>query len=300
MTRPRWRDEMQRHGRQITVEAALESLPPVLGHAPELREALMNLILNAVDAMPDGGTLRFAGRVVDSSIGQFGEKTALSSRSTNRQIHQSIPKIDLQSQIANQQSQMIELTVTDTGVGMPEEIRQRVFDPFFTTKGVRGTGLGLSVVYGILEAARGGGSTWHRPRAGGTTFTLRLQAAVEVPGRRSTATGLVGLAKEAAADRRRSRRPWNPAQIAAGRRPHDLRGFRWLRGTPVPPGGAPGCRPHGSRHARDDRLGGGARGEDRLPGVAGDSAHRLGGQRGRPGGGGRLGGSRSREARPTG
>lgn len=112
-TEPRWRDDARTRGVTIEVETSLErDLPPVAGDPAELREALINLILNAADAMPDGGTLAFA--------------TAFDA-------------------------EHVELTVADSGTGMPEHVRQRIFDPFFTTKGPQGTGLGLSMTYGILS-----------------------------------------------------------------------------------------------------------------------------------------------------
>jgi CheY-like chemotaxis protein len=73
----------------------------------------------------------------------------------------------------------VELTVTDTGVGIPAEIQPRIFDPFFTTKGVQRTGLGLAVVYGTLQR-QGGTITVASTPGQGTTFTLRLPAAVAV------------------------------------------------------------------------------------------------------------------------
>ncbi|HKZ04317.1 MAG TPA: GAF domain-containing protein [Methylomirabilota bacterium] len=112
-TEPRWRDGARTRGVSVEVVTSLTAdLPPVAGDPSELREALINLILNAVDAMPDGGTLAFA-TVFDT--------------------------------------ERVELTVADTGSGMPEHVRQRIFDPFFTTKGPQGTGLGLSMTYGILS-----------------------------------------------------------------------------------------------------------------------------------------------------
>jgi signal transduction histidine kinase/CheY-like chemotaxis protein len=112
-TESRWRDGARTSGVAIQVVSALApSLPPVAGDPAELREALINLILNALDAMPEGGTLSFATQ-------------------------------------AN--AQHVELTVADTGTGMPEHVRERIFDPFFTTKGPQGTGLGLSMTYGILS-----------------------------------------------------------------------------------------------------------------------------------------------------
>ncbi len=172
ITRPHWRDDAQRQGRPIEIKAALDGLPPILGRVSEIREALTNLILNAVDAMPEGGALRFAGRViepsrgqsVESSMGEGEERMPLPSQSTTRRIDQAI--------------QMVELTVTDTGVGMTDDVRRQAFEPFFTTKGGRGTGLGLSMVYGIMERQGGGIEAVSAP-GHGTTFTLRFQTVPE-------------------------------------------------------------------------------------------------------------------------
>jgi signal transduction histidine kinase len=109
-TRGRWKDEAQALGLIISLETALEPVPPVLGHAPELREVLTNLIFNSIEAMPLGG------RIV------------LRTRSAGNQV---------------------QIEVEDTGLGMPEAIRARAFEPFFTTKS-KGAGLGLSVAYGII------------------------------------------------------------------------------------------------------------------------------------------------------
>ena len=137
LTRPRWQDEPQQRGKTIAVHAALGDLPPILGHAPEIREVLINLIFNAVDAMPDGGRLTLAGAATSAGI---------------------------------------TLTLTDTGIGMAEDVRQKIFEPFFTTKGVRGTGLGLSVAYGIMERHGGRMDVTSAPGQG-TTVTLHFQAA---------------------------------------------------------------------------------------------------------------------------
>jgi PAS domain S-box-containing protein len=140
ITRPQWNNKAERQGRAIEVVTAFEALPPILGYAPEVREALVNLILNAAYAMSNGGTLTFTG----SATPDGG----------------------------------VILLVTDTGKGMAEEVCQRVFEPFFTTKGAKGTGLGLSVVYGIME--RHGGSIHVTSVPGqGATFTLRFQAAMK-------------------------------------------------------------------------------------------------------------------------
>lgn len=134
VTRSRWKNEAQVRG--IAYELALETVPvpPVLGDPSELREALTNIIFNALDAMPEGGRI------------------ALGTRT---------------------EGDRVVCTISDTGVGMSEDVRQRIFDPFFTTKGERGTGLGLSVVYGIV--ARHKGEIDVESRLGhGSTFTIRL------------------------------------------------------------------------------------------------------------------------------
>ena len=146
ITRPRWKNEPESRGTSIEIRTAVEHLPPVLGDDAEIREVLTNLILNAVDAMPKGGSLEITGRVVESDGGR-GER-----------------------------QRWVEVYVTDTGTGMTEEVRRRVFDPFFTTKGVHGSGLGLSVVYGIME--RHGGHIDVASASGqGSIFTLRFQIA---------------------------------------------------------------------------------------------------------------------------
>ena len=134
LTQAKWKDEAQTNGVKIKVETDLEPLPPVLADESELREALVNLFLNAVDAMPEGGTLTVRSRLDNGHI---------------------------------------VLSVSDTGVGMSEEHRQRCLDPFFTTKGANGTGMGLSMVYGIVQRHEG---TMHVESdvGKGTTFTIRL------------------------------------------------------------------------------------------------------------------------------
>lgn len=113
LTRVRWTDMPQQSGAVIdlNVDFAAE-LPSILGVDSELREALINLVLNAVDAMPEGGTLTLRTRALVDSV---------------------------------------RVEVGDSGVGMDEETRRRCLEPFFTTKGDRGTGLGLAMVYGVLQ-----------------------------------------------------------------------------------------------------------------------------------------------------
>jgi CheY-like chemotaxis protein len=135
-----WRQEPRSRGVAIEVETALaEPLPAVSGDAAELREALTNLILNAVDAMPGGGRLHLATRSTDGHV---------------------------------------EVTVADTGTGIAAGIRDSIFDPFFTTKGPKGTGLGLSMTYGIL-ARHDGRITVESEEGRGTTFRLVFAAAAD-------------------------------------------------------------------------------------------------------------------------
>lgn len=144
LTKPRWKDQALADGLTIQVQSDLAETPPIAGSETELREALTNLILNAVDALPAGGTITLRTRVEPDQI-------------------------------------IVE--VGDTGVGMSEEVRQRCLEPFFTTKGERGTGLGLSMVYGTVQRHQGTLHIVSEP-GGGTTFRLGLPAAAApVPSR---------------------------------------------------------------------------------------------------------------------
>jgi len=135
ITRPRWEERVAKGGVPLRLDLRLTPLPTVMGRPSELNEVITNLILNAIDAMPQGGTLGIYTR----------------------------PEGD----------EHVVLTVADTGVGMPEHVRKRIFDPFFTTKGEVGTGLGLSVSYSIIQ--RHGGEMRAESQPGrGTTFTIVL------------------------------------------------------------------------------------------------------------------------------
>jgi PAS domain S-box-containing protein len=117
LTRARWSDMAHRHGVAIEIRAEpTEGLPQILGAESEIRDALTNLVLNAADAMPNGGVL------------------------TLRTVHR---------------AGRVCLEVGDTGVGMDEDARRRCLEPFFTTKGERGTGLGLAMVYGAVQRHSG-------------------------------------------------------------------------------------------------------------------------------------------------
>lgn len=135
LTRARWRDVPQERGIVIDVRTELmKPLPPILGAEHEIRDALTNLILNAVDAMPGGGVLTIRTRV-------GSPQNRLDSPSASE------PRNDR----GESRAASVCLEVSDTGTGMDEETRRRCLEPFFTTKGERGTGLGLAMVYGMVE-----------------------------------------------------------------------------------------------------------------------------------------------------
>jgi signal transduction histidine kinase/ActR/RegA family two-component response regulator len=117
-------------GEDIRIETNLGAdLPPIRGEAGLLHQVVMNLAVNAKDAMPQGGVLSFRTSVVIEPVGT-------DAHSTTRQF--------------------VRLTVSDTGVGMTDEVKARLFEPFFTTKTTGGgTGLGLATVYGIVQTVRG-------------------------------------------------------------------------------------------------------------------------------------------------
>ncbi|HEY3864325.1 MAG TPA: ATP-binding protein [Verrucomicrobiae bacterium] len=123
LSRARWRDVPQSQGRFIEMVVELTpELPPFRGVESEIRQALLNLIFNAVDAMPQGGKII--------------------ARTLASRMHGDVPGVLLPRAVVE---------IVDNGAGMSEETRRRCMEPFFTTKGERGTGLGLSMVYGIAE-----------------------------------------------------------------------------------------------------------------------------------------------------
>ena len=134
ITQPRWKSQSQGGGVKIGIKTELGDVSPAAGDAAELREALANLIFNAVDAMPGGGTITLRTRAEEDRV-------------------------------------VVE--VCDSGVGMSKEVQRKCLDPFFTTKGEHGTGLGLAMVYGIIE--RHSGTLKIDSEVGrGTTFVISL------------------------------------------------------------------------------------------------------------------------------
>ncbi len=138
LTAPRWKDIALAQGAEIRISTELGELPQLLASESELRQMLTNLVINAADAMPRGGSLTFRTRAAgDGSL---------------------------------------RLEITDTGIGMTEEVRARCLEPFFTTKGEQGTGMGLAMVYGILTR-HGGKLDIQSAQGTGTTFIITLPAA---------------------------------------------------------------------------------------------------------------------------
>lgn len=116
VTRPRWKDRAEASNVQISLDLQIRSKAKVMGDESELREVLVNMVFNAVDAMPQGGNLTLTAEDVDESV---------------------------------------VISVGDTGTGMTPEVKSRIFDPFFTTKGKAGMGLGLAVSFGIIRRHEG-------------------------------------------------------------------------------------------------------------------------------------------------
>lgn len=145
-TRPYWFNEPRRNGIEITFDHNLPVLPSILGSAAELRDVMVNLILNAVHAMPDGGKLQLSAAL-------DGERV----------------RVDLKV----------------TGLGMSPEVADRIFEPLFSTKGEKGTGMGLAVAAGIVREHDGEIRVETEPGAG-STFTLLLPLPVQQAPKEST------------------------------------------------------------------------------------------------------------------
>lgn len=149
LTKPRWETQSRAAGRPISVETHFGEIGFISGDPAALREALTNLIFNAVDAMPEGGTITL--------------------RTLKREND-------------------VVVEISDTGAGMSDEVRERCLEPFFTTKGEKGTGLGLAMVFGIVQRHAGVVDLTSAP-GDGTTFTLRFPGAEAPTGLASTAAG---------------------------------------------------------------------------------------------------------------
>jgi PAS domain S-box-containing protein len=136
ITRTRWQNEARIRGLEYDVKLNAGKEQYTYGSASELREVFVNMIVNAVDAMPRGGRLLITCRRVDDRL---------------------------------------QLRFSDNGMGMPDDVKEKIFEPFFSTKGAQGTGLGLSVSYSIIERHSGSISVVSE-RGSGTNFTIDLPA----------------------------------------------------------------------------------------------------------------------------
>ena len=142
LTKPYWHNEPRRRGIAIVVEADLQPAPSILGTPTELREVLVNLVLNAVQAMPAGGTLTVRTALLDG--------------------------------------RGVVVEVGDTGVGMSDRVQRRIFEPLYTTKGTAGTGMGLTVSQGIVQEHNGRIEVESAPGRG-TLFRLSFPFAATDP-----------------------------------------------------------------------------------------------------------------------
>jgi signal transduction histidine kinase/CheY-like chemotaxis protein len=148
-TRPRWRDLPQQRGACIEISLHLDrTLSPLVGDASELRQALTNLVFNAVDALTNGGIITITTRA------------------------NTLAPEDLLTAANN----AIEIEIRDTGVGMDDDTRRRCLEPFFSTKTpLGGTGLGLAMVYGMVQR-QGGEIDIESSLGAGTCVRLKLPA----------------------------------------------------------------------------------------------------------------------------
>ncbi len=137
VARPRWKDEADARSSAIEIRLDIDDVPFIKGNKPELGEVFVNLLLNAADALAGGGEISITTRAAGA---------------------------------------WVEVLVADNGPGLKDEVRRRIFEPFFTTKGAGGSGLGLSVAYGIISR-HNGGIIVDNGRERGTAFTVRLPAA---------------------------------------------------------------------------------------------------------------------------
>ncbi len=134
ITRPKWKDEAEPKGIRIEMETELGKVSNPVGEHSEIREVLISMILNCIDALPKGGRIRIVTGMRDNKV---------------------------------------EIKVVDDGMGMDEETKRRVFEPFFTTKSEKADGIALSLAHGILTR-HDGETTVESQLGQGTTFTITL------------------------------------------------------------------------------------------------------------------------------
>jgi signal transduction histidine kinase/CheY-like chemotaxis protein len=140
LTQPKWKDQSLANSITVNIITDIQQIPPISGNEAELREVIANLIFNSVDAIFANGSI---------SLRTYAD------------------------------NENVVFEISDTGIGMSEEIKKRCFEPFFTNKGEKGTGLGLSIVYGTIQ--RHNGTIEVESEIGkGTTFRIRLPITEEI------------------------------------------------------------------------------------------------------------------------
>jgi len=133
-TMPRWKNMAIARGIKYDIDMkGVKEVPAIAGNPTELREVLINVINNALDVMPEGGTI------------------LICTWSNDKNVY---------------------VSISDTGTGMTEEVKEKIFDPFFTTKRAKGSGLGMSVSYGIIKSHDGNVEVESNKDGAGSTFTL--------------------------------------------------------------------------------------------------------------------------------
>lgn len=133
-TKTRWKTEAEVLGKELDLQMELNEVPPIAGEEAAIREVIVNVIFNAIEAMPSGGRIY------------------ISTQSNEREVF---------------------IKIRDTGIGMPEEFKNKAFDPFLTTKGPTNSGLGLSVSYGIVKR-HDGNIEIESTEGEGTTVSIAL------------------------------------------------------------------------------------------------------------------------------
>lgn len=149
ITKPKWKDEAEQVGKEIKVTANRGDIAPIAGSPEDLRQALLNIVINAIDAISVQGEITISTKM---------------------------------------RGNWVYISVKDTGIGMSSEVKQRIFDPFFTTKGSAGTGLGLATALGIILRHEGKISV-DSTEGQGSTFTIRLPIKAGAPGESPTPMG---------------------------------------------------------------------------------------------------------------
>jgi signal transduction histidine kinase len=167
----------QRIFRQVRVKMELSDERSIVsGDRHQLQQALVNILLNAAQAMKGDGILHLAteSRVLTPGEGGIPRRRATDDQNEDyADVRRTFPELPG----LKEGERVVVLTVRDSGPGIPVDVLERIFDPFFTTKGTgEGTGLGLSIAYGIIEAL--GGRLWAKNHTdGGAQFTMMLPGA---------------------------------------------------------------------------------------------------------------------------